>query len=85
MEENLYTEGVFPDFELSIHEKINIFLEIDSGLIPFYNKDFIKNEKNKLIEYYWEWFPHEISFLELKEINFERYSELMIIKSYFKL
>jgi hypothetical protein len=85
MEENLYIEGIFKDFEFSIYEKINIFHKIDSGIISIYNKNFIINEKNKMIEYFWDWFPHEISWGELKEINYERYSELMAIKSYFKL
>jgi hypothetical protein len=69
----------------SISERLTRLREIEADLGCFDHLDEIKAERLSLEEYYWEWHPHEISWLELKEINVDIYRELKAIKSYLKI
>ena len=39
----------------------------------------MNNTLERLEDYFWEYFPHEIAWNELKEINLELYNELQKI------
>lgn len=49
------------------------------------HENTIKTEQQKLEEYFWFWFPHEIGFSELKEINPTLFLELKSIGEFLKI
>ena len=70
---------------MSIIERVARLRELEADLGCVDHLDEIKAERLSLEEHYWEMYPHEISWLELKEINVDIYRELKAIKSYLKI
>jgi hypothetical protein len=70
---------------MSLLKRIRELERLDNDLSRVDHLDELEAEKKRLEEYFWEWFPHEISFSELKEINPTTYQELRAIGKFLQI
>jgi Mg/Co/Ni transporter MgtE len=73
------------ELDMSLLKRIKELEKLDNDLSRVDHLEELELEKKRLREYFWEWFPHEISMSELKEINYTTYQELRAIGKFLKI